>query len=309
MGIILHKMLDRLPPIATLIDMKSLPIAKRAQILGMLCEGMSMRAVSRLTEVSNNTVTKMLVDVGQAASDFQDAAFVNLPCKRVQVDEIWSFVGAKSKNATEEQKATGTAGDVWTWTAICADTKLIPSWMIGGRDVGTGTIFIEDLAKRLAGRIQLTSDGHKAYVTAVERAFDWKIDYAMLVKHYGPVPESSNAARKYSPAEVTGVSHEIISGQPDKKHISTSYVERSNLTLRMGSRRFTRLTNALSKKVENHAHAVSLHMMQYNFCRVHKMLRVTPAMAAGVADHVWSLSELAELGRPVAPATRGAYKA
>jgi IS1 family transposase len=268
---------------------------KRAQILGLLVEGMSMRATSRLADVSINTVTKLLIDVGAAASGYQDGAFRNLPCKRVQVDEIWAFVGAKNKNATAEQKAAGTAGDVWTWTAICADTKLIPSWMVGGRDAGTGNIFIQDLADRLAGRIQLTSDGHKVYVNAVERAFDWKVDYAMLVKHYGPVPESQNAARKYSPAECLGVSHEIISGQPDKKHISTSYAERSNLTLRMGCRRFTRLTNAFSKKVENHAHAVALHMMFYNFGRVHKTLRVTPSMEAGITDHVWSLQEIAAL--------------
>ncbi len=288
--------------------MNSLPLAKRAQIVGMLCEGMSMRATSRLADVSINTVTKLLIDVGSAASEFQDATFVNLPCKRIQVDEIWSFVGAKNKNATADQKAAGIAGDVWTWTAICADTKIIPSWMVGGRDAGTGNIFIQDLADRLAYRVQLTSDGHKVYVNAVERAFDWKVDYAMLVKHYGPVPESQNAARKYSPAEVVGVSHEIISGRPDKAHISTSYAERSNLTLRMGCRRFTRLTNAFSKKVENHAHAIALHMMHYNFGRVHKTLRVTPAMAAGVADHVWSLEEIAALGMPKAPAVRGAYR-
>jgi IS1 family transposase len=291
-----------------MISMNSLSIGKRAQIIGLLCEGMSMRATSRIADVSINTVTKLLVDAGQAASDYQDAELVNLPCKRIQVDEIWSFVSSKNKNATEAQKAAGTAGDIWTWTAICADTKLIPSWMIGGRDVGTGTIFIQDLAKRLANRVQLTSDGHRVYVAAVERVFDWKVDYAMLVKHYGPVPESTNAARKYSPADVVGVSHEVISGQPDKAHISTSYAERSNLTLRMGCRRFTRLTNAFSKKAENHAHAVSLHMMHYNFARIHKTLKVTPAMAAGVANHVWSLEEMAELGAPKAPAARGAYR-
>lgn len=291
----MNKMLDESRSEAIVIAMNKLPTAKRAQILGMLCEGMSMRATSRLADVSINTVTKLLIDVGNAASGFQGSAFVNLPCKRVQVDEIWAFVGAKNKNATAEQKAAGTAGDVWTWTAICSDTKLIPSWMVGGRDAGTGTIFIQDLADRLAGRIQLTSDGHKVYVSAVERAFDWKVDYAMLVKHYGPVSGSGDAARKYSPAECVGVSHEIVSGQPDKKHISTSYAERSNLTLRMGCRRFTRLTNTFLKRIENHAVAVSLHMMHYNFARIHKTLRITPAMAAGVSDHMWSLEEIAAL--------------
>jgi IS1 family transposase len=276
--------------------MNKLPAAKRAQILGMLCEGMSMRATSRLADVSINTVTKLLIDVGNAASEFQNNAFVNLPCKRVQVDEIWSFVGAKNKNATTEQKAAGTAGDVWTWTAICADTKIIPSWMIGSRDSYTACVFMEDLAKRLANRVQLTSDGYKVYMTAVERAFDWSVDYAMLNKHYGPSAETGNQ-RRYSPAEFAGTSVHVVSGQPDKKHISTSYAERSNLTLRMGCRRFTRLTNAFSKKVENHAIAVSLHMMHYNFARIHKTLRVTPAMQAGVADHVWSLEEIAELAK------------
>ena len=291
-----------------MLPMKSLPIAKRAQILGMLCEGMSIRATARLADVSHNTILKMIADVGRATSDFQHEAFQNLPCKRVQVDEIWAFVGAKQKNAPEAKKLAGTAGDVWTWTAICADTKIIPSWMVGSRDLDTGSVFVKDLASRLANRIQLTSDGHKVYVTAVERAFNWKVDYAMLVKHYGSMTETTEASRKYSPAECVGTSQEIISGDPDKAHISTSYAERSNLTLRMGLRRFTRLTNAFSKKVENHAHAIAIHMMHYNFCRIHKSLRVTPAMAAGVAGHVWSLEEMAELGKPAAPATRGAYK-
>lgn len=274
--------------------MNKLPIDKRAQILGMLCEGMSMRATSRLADVSINTVTKLLVDVGQAASEYQDKAFRNLPCKRVQVDEIWAFVGAKAKNATDEQKDQG-MGDVWTWTAICADTKLIPSWYVGARDADAGRIFLQDLKDRLASRIQLTSDGFKVYLTAVADVFDWVVDYAMLVKHYGKPTDNAAPSRRYSPAECVGASKEEISGQPDKKHISTSYAERSNLTLRMGCRRFTRLTNAFSKKIENHAHAVALHMMFYNFGRIHKTLRITPAMAAGVTDHVWSLEEIAAL--------------
>jgi IS1 family transposase len=272
--------------------MNKLSMSKRAQILGMLVEGMSLRSTSRLADVSINTVTKLLVDVGQTASEFQDRTFVNLPCKRVQVDEIWAFVGAKAKNATDEQKDKG-FGDAWTWTAICADTKIIPSWYVGSRDAEAGRIFISDLAGRMGNRIQLTSDGHKVYVSAVEHAFDWAVDYAMLVKQYGPTQEGPQ--RRYSPAECLGTTTKIVSGQPDKKHISTSYAERSNLTLRMGCRRFTRLTNAFSKKIENHAHAIALHMMYYNFGRIHKTLRVTPAMQAGVADHVWSLEEIAAL--------------
>ena len=275
--------------------MNKLPAARRAQILGMLVEGMSMRATSRLADVSINTVTKLLIEVGMAASDYQDRAFKKLPCKRVQVDEIWAFVGAKKKNASEERKGEGW-GDVWTWTAICADTKLIPSWYVGSRDAEAATIFMQDLKGRLASRIQLTSDGHKVYINAVEAAYpDWAVDYAMLIKHYGVVPDTS-PQRRYSPAQCVGVSSDVISGEPDKKHVSTSYVERSNLTLRMGCRRFTRLTNAFSKKIANHTHAVSLHMMFYNFGRIHKTLRVTPAMQAGITDHVWSLEEIATLG-------------
>ena len=277
-----------------MLPMNKLPIAKRAQILGMLVEGMSMRATSRLADVSINTVTKLLIDAGQAASEYQDKALRNLPCKRVQVDEIWAFVDAKQRNATEAQKSEG-MGDIWTWTAICADTKLIPSWYIGARDTEAACIFLKDLKARLANRIQLSSDGHRVYLTAVKEAFDWVVDYAMIIKHYGAPTETTPQARRYSPAECIGVTPEVISGQPDKAHISTSYAERSNLTLRMGCRRFTRLTNAFSKKVENHAHAVALHMMHYNFARVHKTLRVTPAMQAGVADHVWSLEEIAAL--------------
>ena len=267
-------------------------MSKRAQILGMLVEGMSMRATSRLADVSINTVTKLLIDVGQAASDYQDRVFVNLKCKRVQVDEIWAFVGSKQRNTSEAAKALG-MGDVWTWTAIDADTKLIPSWFVGGRDAASGRIFIDDLASRLAHRIQPSSDGHKVYLQAVEAAFGGVIDYAMIVKHYGKAPEGNTT--RYSPAQCLGVTKGTVAGRPDEKHVSTSYAERSNLTLRMGCRRFTRLTNAFSKKIENHAHAVALHMMFYNFGRVHKTLRVTPAMQAGITDHVWSLEEIVAL--------------
>ena len=271
--------------------MNRLDIKTRAQILGLLVEGNSLRATSRLADVSINTVTKLLVDVGQAASDYQDKVLRNLPCKRVQVDEIWSFVGAKEKNASPEQKANG-FGDIWTWTAICADTKLIPSWYVGERDSEAAIKFMDDLAKRLANRVQLTSDGHKAYLEAVEGAFGGDIDYGVIVKMYGNTVEGQ---KRYSPAECTGVRKTRVEGNPDPKHVSTSYAERANLTMRMSMRRFTRLTNAFSKKVENHAHAVALHMMFYNFGRIHKTLRVTPAMATGVADHVWSLEEIAGL--------------
>ncbi len=274
-----------------LIDMNKLPVSKRAQILGFLCEGNSLRAASRLADVSINTVTKLLVDVGHAASEYQDKAFRNLPCKRVQVDEIWSFVGAKAKNVSEDQKAKG-YGDIWTWTALCADTKLVPSWYIGNRDSEAAQLFIADLATRLASRVQLTSDGFKPYIEAVDEAFGIDVDYAMLVKIYG---HPHGTEKRYSPPECVGCERQPMVGRPDKKHISTSFVERQNLTMRMGCRRFTRLTNAFSKKVENHAHAVALHFMFYNFARIHKTLRITPAMAASVSDHVWSLEKIAEL--------------
>lgn len=272
--------------------MNRLPLAKRAQILGLLVEGNSLRATSRLADVSINTVTKLLVDVGRACSEYQDKALRNLPCKRIQVDEIWSFVYAKEKNAPEAKRIAGEAGDIWTWTAICADTKLVPSWYVGERDSEAAMIFMDDLAKRLANRVQLTSDGHKPYLEAVEGAFGADIDYAMLVKVYGEAPEGQ---RRYSPPVCTGARKTRIEGHPDPKHVSTSYAERNNLTMRMSMRRFTRLTNAFSKKVENHTHAVALHFMFYNFGRIHKSLRATPAMAAGVADHVWTLEEIASL--------------
>jgi IS1 family transposase len=252
---------------------------------------MSLRATSRLADVSINTVTKLLVDVGRAASAYQDIHLRNLPCRRVQVDEIWAFVGAKEKNASQEQKAEG-FGDIWTWTAICAETKLIPSWYVGERDSQAAITFVDDLAKRLANRVQITSDGHRPYLEAIEGAFGGDVDYAMLVKHYDSPTEGQ---KRYSPAVCTGATKTRVEGNPDPKHVSTSYAERSNLTLRMSCRRFTRLTNGFSKKVENHAWAVALHMMFYNFGRIHKSLRITPAMAAGVSDHVWTLEEIAAL--------------
>ena len=272
--------------------MNRLPLAKRAQIVGLLVEGTSLRATSRLADCSINTVTKLLVDVGTACSEYQDRALRNLPCKRIQVDEIWSFVYAKQKNVAAAKAAPEDAGDVWTWTAICADTKLVPSWRVGDRGYFTAREFVDDLASRLASRIQLTSDGHKAYLQAVEEAFGGAVDYATLEKIYGTPVEGQ---KRYSPPECIGTKRHVVTGRPDPNHVSTSYVERQNLTMRMSMRRFTRLTNGFSKKAENLAHAVALHFMHYNFGRIHKTLRVTPAMAAGVSDHVWTLEEIAAL--------------
>jgi IS1 family transposase len=255
---------------------------------------MSMRATTRLCDVSINTVTKLLVDVGAACSDYQFENLRNLPCKRIQCDEIWSFCYSKEKNVPRDLKGLHGLGDVWTWTAICADTKLVPSWLVGQRDAKYAHFFIDDLASRLAGRVQLTTDGYKLYLNAVERAFAAEIDYAMLVKLYTQVG-GSDERRRYSPGECCGAIKGTVCGNPDEKHISTSFVERQNLTMRMSMRRFTRLTNGFSKKIENHEHAVALHYMHYNFGRIHKTLRVTPAMQAGVSDHVWSLEEIAKL--------------
>jgi IS1 family transposase len=273
--------------------MNKLPPEARAQILHLLCEGQSIRAVTRITGASKNTVTKLLVDAGKACSEYQDRVLRNLPCKRLQVDEIWSFVYAKEKAVKTAKAAPEGAGDAWTWTAICADTKLMPSWFIGSRDSEAALIFMDDLAKRLAGRVQLTSDGHRPYVEAVEDAFGIDIDFAQLVKIYGPAP--SEGTRRYSAPECLGARRHPITGSPDPKHISTSYVERNNLTIRMHSRRYTRLTNAFSKKVENHTHAFALHAMYYNFVRIHKTLRITPAMAAKVTDRLWEMSDIVKV--------------
>ena len=273
--------------------MNRMPLAKRAQLLGLLVEGNSLRAASRLADCSINTVTKLLVDTGAACSEYQDTALRNLPCKRLQCDEIWAFCYSKARNVPEDKRGVFGYGDVWTWTALCADTKLMASWMVGARDQHTARLFMEDLAGRLAHRVQLTSDGHHTYLEAVENAFGGDIDFAMLVKNYSDAVMGPE--RRYSPSAYTGAIKKKITGNPDMSQVSTSYVERQNLTMRMGMRRFTRLTNGFSKKVENHAHAVSLHFMHYNFARIHKTLRVTPAMQAGVSDHVWSLEEIASL--------------
>jgi IS1 family transposase len=284
--------------------MNTLTKEKRTQIIGMLIEGMSLRAAARLADVSFNTVTKLLVDIGHATAEYQDKALRNLKCKRIQCDEIWAFVYAKEKNVPEDKKGHFGFGDVWTWTAIDADTKLVPSFLVGTRNARSASMFIDDLKSRLANRVQLTTDGHRAYLEAVEGAFGADVDYAMLQKIY----ESSQEETRYSPAKCVGCEVKKIQGNPDPDHISTSYVERQNLTMRMGMRRFTRLTNAFSKKVENHAYQVALHFMYYNFCRIHATLRVTPAMEAGVSDHVWSIEEIAErLPEPMF-GPRGPYK-
>ena len=261
----------------------------RAQILHLLCEGQSIRAVTRLTGCSKNTVAKLLVEAGHACAAYQDKALRNLSCKRVQMDEIWSFVYAKASNVEKAKAAPERAGDVWTWTAICADTKLLVSWLLADRSTNAAVEFVSDLRGRLANRVQLTSDGHSPYLQAVDEAFGEDVDYAMLVKHYGTPPQSET---RYSPAICTGAEKRPKIGNPDAKHISTSYVERSNLTMRMHMRRFTRLTNAFSKKVENHAAAIALHTMYYNFIRIHQTLKVTPAMAAGVTDKLWEMDDL-----------------
>jgi IS1 family transposase len=272
--------------------MNRLPLEKRAQILGMMVEGVSIRSISRLTGASKNTIVKLLADAGAACTDYQDRVFRELPCKRVQVDEIWSFVYAKEKNVPTHRKGEAGVGDVWTWTAIDADTKLIPSWMVGDRTTESAKVFIGDLASRLANRVQLTSDGHRPYLEAVESAFGAAVDYAQLVKIYGQGPEGQ---ARYSPPECIGCNRKPVEGRPDPKHISTSFVERQNLSMRMGMRRFTRLTNAFSKKIENHAHAIAVYFMHYNFVRIHQTLRVTPAMAAGVSQKLWSMEDVVRI--------------
>lgn len=288
--------------------MNKLTNEARAKILHLLCEGMSIRAITRLTGASKNTVAKLLIDAGKACAAYHDANVRNVKASRVQVDEIWSFTYAKQKNVAAAKAAPDHAGDTWTWTAIDADSKMIVSYLVGGRDAEYAMWFMDDLASRLANRVQLTSDGHKSYLQAVEGAFGCDVDYAMLVKMYGNVGGSEQ--RRYSPAECTGIKKTRIEGNPDVNHVSTSYVERSNLTMRMHMRRFTRLTNAFSKKVENHAHAVALHMMYYNFVRVHKTLRVTPAMEAGVSERLWEIKDIAKLVEDAegAPKKRGSYK-
>jgi IS1 family transposase len=275
-----------------MMPMNKLPSVKRAQILRMMAEGVSLRAISRLTGVSKNTLAKLIEDAGRAFSDYQDRTIRNLTCKRLQVDEIWSFVCAKAKNAQTAKAAPSDAGDIWTWIAVDADTKLIPSWYVGNRDTETVFEFIGDLAMRLLNRVQLTSDGHKPYLEAVEQSFGADIDYAMLIKIYG---DAGVPAGRDSSAPCLRSKKERIEGKLDPKHISTSYAERANLSIRMGTRRFTRLTNGFSKKAENHAHAVAIYFMHYNFVRIHQTLRCTPAMAAGVTTKLWELADMVKV--------------
>jgi len=291
--------------------MNKLSASDRGKILHLLCEGSSIRSVTRLMNVGKNTVIRLMIDAGMACAAYHDEHARSLQTKRVQVDEIWSFTYAKQKNVASAKAAPEGAGDTWTWTAIDADTKFIASWFVGGRDGECAKWFIDDLASRLANRVQLTSDGHKAYLEAVEGAFGADIDYAMLVKIYGASPDSAKG--RYSPAECTGAIKTPIEGKPDPKHISTSYSERANLTMRMHMRRFTRLTNGFSKKVENHAHSMALFVTYYNFVRIHKTLRVTPAMAAGVTSRLWEVSDIVALveaaeAAEAKPTKRGPYK-
>ena len=273
--------------------MNKLSPERRAQVISALVEGNSIRATCRMTGTAKGTVLKLLADVGEVCRDYQDKHVRKLTSRRIQCDEIWAFCHSKEKNVPEEKKGEFGYGDVWTWTAIDADSKLVISWCIGGRDSYTGLAFMQDVARRVSQRVQLTTDGHKVYLNAVENVFGIDIDYAMLVKVYGR--PSKEEQRRYSPASCVGTETQVIRGNPDPKHINTSYVERQNLTMRMGMRRFTRLTNAFSKKVQNLGHAVALHFLHYNFCRVHQTLGTTPAVAAGVADHVWSINELVGL--------------
>jgi IS1 family transposase len=290
-----------------MLGMNKLPIAKRAQILSMLTEGASMRSASRLADVSINTVSKLLEEAGRFCAGFHDAKVRNVKAKRVQVDELWSFTAAKAKNVAAMKNPVAGAGDTWTWTAIEAETKLIISHFVGGRDGECAKWFIDDMASRIANRIQLTSDGHKAYLEAVEGAFGADIDYAMLNKIYGASPESAKG--RYSPADCIGIKKDRIEGNPDMAHVSTSYAERANLTMRMHNRRFTRLTNAFSKKFENHAHMVAIYAVWYNWIRIHKTIRVTPAMAAGLSETVMDWSQIVEAMDADAPAPkRGPYK-
>lgn len=276
--------------------MNRLSTEKRAQIIGCLVEGNSIRATVRMTGAAKNTITKLLADLGEACAEFQDGVFQDLPCKVVEADEIWAYCYAKQKNVPEQFKGTPGYGDVWTFTAVCADTKLVPSWLVGERTKYDATVFLEDLASRMAGRIQLSTDGHHMYDSSVRQAFGVDVDWAVTQKSYAA---DTSQGGKYSPPVCTGTKRRVLKGDPDPARISTSYVERQNLTMRMGMRRFTRLTNGFSRKVENLAHAVSLHFMHYNFARPHKTLKDkyprSPAMAAGVADHIWSLEEIAAL--------------
>lgn len=271
-----------------MVSMNKLPNEKRAQVIRCIVEGNCIRSTVRITGVAKNTITKLLLEVGNLCARYEDRALRNIKSKRIQCDEIWSFVYAKQKNVTQEIADRQTAGDIWTWTAIDADSKLVVSWMVGGRDAITAKHFIDDLAARLASRIQLTTDGHRVFLNAVEDVFGCEVDYAMLIKVY----ESTQDETRYSPGKCVDCQSQVVTGNPDMKHVSTTYVGRQNLSMRMQMRRLTRLTNAFSKKAENHAAALALYFMYYNWVRVHQTLRVTPAMEAGLADHLWTIEEM-----------------
>lgn len=276
--------------------MNKLNLERKAQVIKVLCEGNSIRSTARITSTAINTVVKLLRGIGAACLEYQDRVMRNLPCKKLQIDEIWSFCYAKEKNVPEDRQGQFGYGDVWTFTAIDADTKLVPSWLVGQRDAGYAKEFINDLKDRLANRVQITTDGHRMYFLAIEDVFGSDVDYAMLVKLYGPEPETE---KRYGPASCIAAEKHIIRGNPDPTTISTSYIERQNLTMRMNMRRFTRLTNAFSKKLENHRYALALYFMHYNFARPHKTLAYpyprTPAMAAGISDHIWEIEEIVNL--------------
>ena len=290
--------------------MNKLPLAKRTQILAMLCEGSSMRSISRIADVSINTVSKLLVEAGEACLALHDEHVRDVKASRVQCDEIWSFCYAKAKNVETAKSAPDGAGDVWTWTALDSETKLMVAYFIGDRSGESAMVLMDDLRSRLSNRVQLTTDGHKAYLEAVEGAFGSDVDYAQLVKLYGSESVGKGAEVRYSPAECTGTRRRRVEGNPDIGHVSTSHVERMNLSIRMQNRRFTRLTNAFSKKLDNHIHALALYFAFYNFCRIHKTLRVTPAMAAGITDRLWSLEDIVAKIDAMAPGpkARGPYR-
>ncbi len=270
-------------------NMNQLSNEERARIVACLVEGNSLRATCRMTGYAKKTVSRLLVEAGTICANFCNETMVNLNCEQIQCDEIWSFVYAKAKNVPKEMRFNKGVGDVWTWVAIDPKTKLIPAWYVGNRTALAAYRFMLNLKKRLASRVQLTTDGHKAYLIAVKAAFQSNIDFAQLVKLYG---DEQQGTVRYSPSECIGTRVEVVSGKPEVQNICTSHVERQNLTMRMSMRRFTRLTNGFSKKVENHCRALAIHYAHYNFCRIHSSLRVTPAMEAGLTDHVWSLEEL-----------------
>ena len=288
-----------------MVSMNTLTISKRAQIVAALVEGNSIRSTVRMTGASKNTVVKLLVELGSTCAEYQAKMLTALTCKRIQVDEIWSFCYAKEKNVPQDRKGRFGFGDVWTWIAMDADTKLVPCWLIGDRSAMAAEELMRDLAGRLANRVQLTTDGHRAYLVAVEKVFGADVDYSQLVKLYGNPQEADT---RYSPGDCIGCKRERIMGTPDPKHVSTSFVERQNLTMRMSIRRFTRLTNAFSKKIENHAAAVAVFYMYYNFARIHQTLRVTPAMAAGVTEHAWDIEEIIRLMPERKLGKRGPYR-